>query len=112
MATRVDENSHPALRPGGRNSNPLVANVFPSAFTIQNFLQAARQTVARHVTELSRSRGTGKRTRDLLAVGQALYHVVLRAFAPLQNILKEQKIALPAYKRTDKFVAETLQFVM
>ena len=32
MATRVDENSQPALRPVGRNSNPLVANVISPAF--------------------------------------------------------------------------------
>ena len=35
MATRFDENSRPASRPAGRNSNPLVANVFPSAFAIK-----------------------------------------------------------------------------
>src|SRR6185369_16082379 len=36
LATRVDENSHPASRPGGRGLNPLVADVFPSAFAIPN----------------------------------------------------------------------------
>jgi hypothetical protein len=65
MATKIGENSHPALQTGGRNSNPLVANVFPPAFAIQNFLQAARQTVARQFAELSRLRETGKRTRGL-----------------------------------------------
>jgi hypothetical protein len=36
MATRFDENSQPALRLVGRNSNPLVANVFPPAFAINS----------------------------------------------------------------------------
>jgi len=35
MATRVDENSQRTLRSIGRNLNPLVANVFPSAFAIK-----------------------------------------------------------------------------
>jgi hypothetical protein len=35
MATTIGENSQPALRPAGRNLNPLVANVFPPAFAIQ-----------------------------------------------------------------------------
>jgi hypothetical protein len=46
MATRVDENSQPAWRLIGRNLNPLVANVFPSAFAIR-FQEAARQSGAR-----------------------------------------------------------------
>jgi len=36
MATRMGENPQPALRLAGRNSNPLVSNVFPLAFAIQN----------------------------------------------------------------------------
>jgi len=40
MATRFGENSQPALRPAGRNSNPLVANVFPPAFAIQIIQEA------------------------------------------------------------------------
>jgi hypothetical protein len=36
MATNIAENSQPALRSIGRNSNPLVANVFSTAFAIQN----------------------------------------------------------------------------
>ena len=48
MATRVDENSQPALRLVGRNLNPLVANVFLSAFAII-FREAARQLGARQL---------------------------------------------------------------
>ena len=36
MATTIGENTQPAVRPAGRRSNPLVANVFPPAFAIQN----------------------------------------------------------------------------
>ena len=62
MATRNDENSQPALRRVGRNSNPLVANVISPAFA-KNIKEAARQSGARQFSELSRLRGTGKRTR-------------------------------------------------
>ena len=44
-------------------------------------------------SELSRQDlvvGTGKRTRVLPAFGPALYHVVLRAFPPLQILPKDQ----------------------
>jgi hypothetical protein len=37
MATRIDENSQPALRLVGRNSNPLVANVISPAFAKKSF---------------------------------------------------------------------------
>jgi len=82
MATRIDENSQRASRPIGRNLNPLVSNVFPSAFAKK--FKKQRDNQLQDVAELFRSRGTGIRTRAS-RLGRALYHVVLRAFPPLQK---------------------------
>jgi hypothetical protein len=55
MATTIGENSRPALRPAGRNSNPLVANVFPPAFAIQKSCCKRRDKLLQdNFTELSR----------------------------------------------------------
>ena len=88
MATRVDENSQPALRLVGRNSNPLVANVISPAFAI-NFKEAARQSGARQFSELSRSRGTGKRTRASRLSPGAL-PCSLAGIPAASNCLKDQ----------------------
>src|SRR6478609_8660257 len=80
---KVDENSQPALRLIGRNWNPLVANVFPSAFATK-FRQAARQSVARQFLSYSVFTEPGNEP-GASRLGRALYHVVLRAFSPLQN---------------------------
>ena len=82
MATRVDENSQPASRPAGRNLNPLVANVFPSAFAIK-FQKAARQSGARQLLSYSVCTEPGYEPGPP-GFHRALYHVVLRAFPPLQ----------------------------
>jgi hypothetical protein len=71
MATRVDENSQPALRLIGRNLNPLVANVFPPAFAIK-FKKQRDNQVQDSFTELFRLHGTGIRTRGLPAGPGAL----------------------------------------
>jgi hypothetical protein len=71
MATRVDENSQPALRLIGRNLNPLVANVFPSAFAKKSKKQRDNR-VQDSFSELFRLHETGIRTRGLPAGPGAL----------------------------------------
>jgi hypothetical protein len=52
---------------------------------------------------LSRNRGLNP---DLPAFTGRFYHVVLRAFSPLQNLSKINSLT---NKRADKFFADTLQ---
>lgn len=105
MATRVDENSQPALRLVGRNSNPLVANVISPAFAIK-FKEAARQSGARQFSELSPLRGTGKRTRASRLSPGAL--PCSPAGIPAASNSSQRSI--PLSKAGRQVVAETEQF--
>src|SRR5580765_1920291 len=90
MATRFDGNSQPALRPAGRNSNPLVANVFPPAFAIK-FQEAARQSVARQLLSYSVCTEPGYEPGPS-GFGPDALPVVLRAFPPLQRNWRQQLV--------------------
>src|ERR1017187_8635493 len=98
MAKRVNENSQPTSRPAGRNLNPLVANVFPPAFAIK-LQEAARQSVARQLLSYSVCTEPGIEP-GASRLGRALYHVVLRAFPPLQILSKIKHRST----RADKFL--------
>jgi len=58
MATTISENSQPALRPAGRNSNPLVANVISPAFAIK-FQRSGATIGSKTIIQPSRIAGPG-----------------------------------------------------
>jgi hypothetical protein len=99
MATRVDENSQPALRLVGRNSNPLVANVISPAFA-KNIKEAARQSGARQFFGHPTCAGPG------FEPGSPSFHRALLPCSPAgipaaSNLLKDQ---FCFQKRTDKLL--------